>query len=50
MTIIGLKKAEQGEKTRMEDNLKIKEIVKEKYGAIALQTDKKTCMFLLLWR
>jgi arsenite methyltransferase len=42
MTIIGLKKAEQGEPTRMEDNLKIKEIVKEKYGAIALKTDKQT--------
>ena len=41
MTIIGLKKAEQGEKTRMDDKLKIKEIVKEKYGAIALKTDKK---------
>ena len=41
MTIIGLKKAEQGEKTRMDDKLKIREIVKEKYGAIALKTDKK---------
>lgn len=41
MTIIGLKKAEQGKKTRMDDKLKIKEIVKEKYGAIALKADKQ---------